>query len=94
MIRLIGIRIRFSWCASILQILSKHLLEEGMYIALLMYKPCALLFPKFIVKSEKAKGIYITRFTSKEVGIAALHSFFIVNVGSPQVSSLLMCVYI
>ena len=74
MIRLIGIGIWFSWCASILQVLSKHLLEEGMYIALLMYKPCALLFPKFNVKSEKAKRIYITRFTSKEVGIAAFQT--------------------
>ena len=46
-----GIRVRFSWHAAILQVVPEHLLKEGMDVALLMYKPRALLFPKFNVKA-------------------------------------------
>ena len=53
MFRFVGIRVRFSWCSSIFQVLSKHLLEEGMDIALLMDQPCTFLFSKFNVKTEK-----------------------------------------
>ena len=71
MIRLVGVRIRFSWCASILQVFPEHLLEEGMYDIVCNSADVQAMF--LVVHQVQcpvleSKGIYITRFTSKEIG--------------------------